>query len=206
MAAFSSSRNIPLFVIYALILMKKGIGNFMLDVGNNRQNLFRFRLAYVFFFSTVLVLAFLQMKGDYLAATTRSEDGYYPRQAINYLSKNTPKGQIFSSYEWGGYLDWKLPQKKVFIDGRMASWRQESSNLESEYVFDEHNSLLQLKHSPADVFEKYQIDTVLVPRSWSVERKNDTTSEITSKFIEELKKNNFREIYQDQVAIVYSKE
>jgi len=206
LAAFSSSRNIPLFVICALVLMKKASENFSLEIGKNMQKLFRFRLAHALFFSGVLVLAFLQMKGDYLAVTIRSEDRYYPRQAISYLTKHLPEGQIFSSYEWGGYLDWKLPQKKVFIDGRMASWRQEQSNLESDYVFDEHNSLLQLKRSPAHVFEKYQIDTVLVPRSWSVEIKNDTTSEITSKFINALKKNKFREVYQDQTAVVYSKD
>ena len=99
MAAFSSSRNIPLFVIYALILMKKGIGNFILEVSKSKQNLIRFRLVYAFFFSIVSVLVFLQMKGDYLAAKTRSEDNYYPRQAANYLSSHVPKGQIFSSYE-----------------------------------------------------------------------------------------------------------
>ncbi|OGK25294.1 hypothetical protein A3A46_03770 [Candidatus Roizmanbacteria bacterium RIFCSPLOWO2_01_FULL_37_13] len=206
MAAFSSSRNIPLFVIYALILMKKGIGSFMLEIGNNRQKLFRFRLAYAFFFSIVSVLAFLQVKGDYLAAKTRSEDEYYPRQAINYLSRNIPKGQIYSSYEWGGYLDWKFPQKKVFIDGRMASWRQIPNNLEAGYVFGENNSLLLLKLSLPKVFKKYHIDTVLLPRAWLVERKRDTTWEVASKFVKALKKNKFREVYQDQVAIVYFQE
>lgn len=203
-AAFSSARNIPLFMIYAFILMKKGIGNFMLEVGNNRQNLFRFRLLYTFFFIVVSVLVLFEMKGDYLAAITRSEDKYYPRQAINYLSSNIPKGQIFSSYEWGGYLDWKFPQKKVFIDGRMASWRQKPSNLESGYIFGENNSLLLLKLSLPKIFKKYHIDTVLLPRTWLVERKKDSTWEIVSEFVKELKKSRFREVYQDQVAIVYS--
>ncbi len=205
-ADFSSARNIPLFLIFALILMKKGIRTFNLEVGKNRQNLFRLNLVYSFFFIIVSVLALLQMRKDYLAATTRREEVYYPRQAVSYLANNTPKGQIFSSYEWGGYLDWKLPQKKVFIDGRMASWRQRSSKSESDYVFGEHNAVLLLNVSLQGVFNKYKIDTVLIPRGWVVEKKEDSTSKITSKLIKELKKNNFREIYQDQGATIYSKK
>lgn len=205
-AAFSSARNIPLFLIFALILMKKGVRSFSLEVSKNRQNLFRFNLVYVFFLVIVSVLVVVQVRKDYLAATTRREEAYYPRQAVSYLANHLPKGQIFSSYEWGGYLDWKLPPKRVFIDGRMASWRQKSSKSESGYVFGEHNSVLLLNVSLPDVFKKYNIDTVLIPRGWVVERKGDSTSKITSKFIKELKKNKFREIYQDQVAIIFYKK
>jgi len=117
-----------------------------------------------------------------------------------------PKGQVYSNYEWGGYLDWKFPQKKVFIDGRMASWRQKSSNLESDYIFGENNSLLRLKIPLNRVFKKYQIDTVLLPQSWLSGGKNDTTSQIISRFVKELKKNEFIEVYNDDVAIVYSRK
>ena len=202
-AALSSARNMPLFLIYAFILLNRGIGTFRREIGSNRQKLFRLRLFYAVFFTIVLVLVFFQIKADYLAAKTRSEDSYYPKRAINYLSSHVPDGQIYSSYEWGGYLDWKFPQKKVFIDGRMASWRQKSSNLEAGYVFGDNNSLMQLKLSLPKVFKKYHIDTVLLPRDWLVERKNDATWEIASKFVKELKKNKFREVYQDKVAIVY---
>ena len=88
----------------------------------------------------------------------------------------------------------------------MASWRQKPSNSEAGYIFDENNLLLLLKLSLPRVFKKYHIDTVLLPRAWLLERKKDTTWEIASKFVKELKKNKFREVYQDQVAIVYSKE
>ena len=205
-AAFSSARNVPLLLIYSIILTRKGIENFMLEVGDNRQKLFRFHLVYVFFFIVILVLAFFQIKGDYLAAATRSEKRYYPEKALIYLSSHMPKGQVYSNYEWGGYLDWKFPQKKVFIDGRMASWRQKLSVLESDYIFGENNSLLRLKIPLNRVFKKYQIDTVLLPQSWLAGDKNDTTSQIISRFVKELKKNEFIEVYNDNVAIVYSRK
>ena len=146
------------------------------------------------------------MRGDYLAAKTKAESEYYPRQAIKFLSENLPTGQIYSSYEWGGYLDWKLPQKKVFIDGRMASWRQKPSLSESGYIFGENNSLLLLKISLPQVFKKYKIDTVLLPAAWLIENKKDSRQEIVSKFVIKLKKNNFKEIYRDKIAIIYSQK
>lgn len=205
LAAFSSARNIPLFLLFATVLIKKGIARFRLEVGSNKQKLNRFNLLYSFFFLAVLVVTFLQMRKDYLASATRSEDRYYPRQAVNYLSTNLPRGQIFTSYEWGGYLDWKLPQKKVFIDGRMPSWRQKSSKFESGYAFDEHNSTLQLKSPLAKVFNKYSIDTVLLPKAWLNNKKDKTTWEIAVKFVGELEKNKFKKIYQDQVALIFTR-
>lgn len=43
----------------------------------------------------------------------------YPENAIDFLHKSGLQGKMFNSYEYGGYLLWRLaPQIKVFIDGR----------------------------------------------------------------------------------------
>lgn len=47
----------------------------------------------------------------------------YPCQAIKMLEGKT--GNIFNTYEWGGYLIWKLPKMKVFVDGRMPAWKDD---------------------------------------------------------------------------------
>lgn len=205
-AAFSSARNIPLFVIYALILTQKGIDNFISDVRINKIRLARFNLFYIVFFTLVSFLALIQLWGDYNATKAMSEDRYYPNLAIGYLTNHLPKGQIFSIYEWGGYLDWKLSQKKVFIDGRMASWRQKSSNLESGYILGEYTSLLLSQTSTSKVFEKYKVDTLLLPRSWFEEKSKNYTRNYTFKFIEEIKKNKFEKVYQDNVALIFTKK
>jgi len=42
----------------------------------------------------------------------------YPEAAVSWISRNKPQGQMFNSYNWGGYLIWDLQDYPVFIDGR----------------------------------------------------------------------------------------
>lgn len=41
-----------------------------------------------------------------------------PVGAADYLRRTDPPGQMFNSYNWGGYLMWRLPDRPVFVDGR----------------------------------------------------------------------------------------
>lgn len=55
---------------------------------------------------------------------------HYPCKGVEFLRNAT--GNIFNTYEWGGFLIWKLPNLKVFVDGRMPAWKGE--NNESPYT------------------------------------------------------------------------
>ena len=44
----------------------------------------------------------------------------YPCKETEYFRDRT--GTVFNTYEWGGYLIWKIPNMKIFIDGRMPAW------------------------------------------------------------------------------------
>jgi hypothetical protein len=41
-----------------------------------------------------------------------------PVDAAAYLAANRPDGNMFNSYNWGGYLLWALPDQPVYVDGR----------------------------------------------------------------------------------------
>lgn len=206
LSAFSSARNIPLFIIYAGIMVGKDVDNFSELANSGKLIAKRFRVFFTGCFALVLLLVMIQLWGDYQAVRERSEDRHYPRKAVVYLSRHLPKGQIFSSYEWGGYLDWKLPQKKVFIDGRMASWRQNRQELQQDYVFEEYVNLLQLKLPLEKVFAKYSINTVLLPRAWFFDRNDQVTFALSGKFLDELKKNGFKKTYADSTALIFTKK
>ena len=47
--------------------------------------------------------------------------GYlYPVEAAAFIESANLQGKMFNQHGWGGYLLWRLPQRKVFIDGRNA--------------------------------------------------------------------------------------
>lgn len=49
-------------------------------------------------------------------------EGRYPVKAAEFVSENHLPANLFNSYEWGGYLMWKLyPAYRVFWDGRQDS-------------------------------------------------------------------------------------
>ena len=42
----------------------------------------------------------------------------FPVRAVEYLHQHPVPGPMYNTYGYGGYLIWKLPEQKVFIDGR----------------------------------------------------------------------------------------
>jgi hypothetical protein len=52
----------------------------------------------------------------------RAAEWRYPRGAADFLLEHHITGPLFNTYEYGGYLIWRLwPQQRVFIDGRSLS-------------------------------------------------------------------------------------
>lgn len=84
----------------------------------------------------------------------------YPIDAVEYLQANSCKGNIFNSYNYGGYLIWQLPQAKTYIDGRMPSWKIG----EMDY-FDNYIKVFAKDEFRRDEFAKYNIKCVLLNSS-----------------------------------------
>lgn len=80
----------------------------------------------------------------------------YPREAVDYIKDNNIKGNIFNQYAWGGFLIWRFPDKKVFIDGRMDVYKKEISE---PYV-----TVINMKEGWEDVLEQYSIKHILVKK------------------------------------------
>lgn len=46
------------------------------------------------------------------------ESGRYPVQAVDFLEREATPPRMFNEVAFGGYLIWRFPERKVFIDGR----------------------------------------------------------------------------------------
>ncbi len=82
-------------------------------------------------------------------------DSQYPVGAITYLQAHPPSGPIVNYYLWGGYINWKDPNLKVFVDGR-------ADIFDYSGVFTDYLALLSLEH-PDAVLDKYKAQYVLFP-------------------------------------------
>lgn len=78
----------------------------------------------------------------------------YPGAAVSYLKKEPPKRNVFNQYAWGGFLIWHLPEKKVFIDGRMDVYQKEFS--------EPYTTVIHLEEGWQEILTQYDISTILV--------------------------------------------
>ena len=62
---------------------------------------------------TVLYLRFVVAE-----ETSGGQSKHLPVAALGYLNASSIDGNMFNSYNWGGYLMFHAPQHRVFIDGR----------------------------------------------------------------------------------------
>ena len=122
-----------------------------------------------------------------------------PCQAVEFLKDQKP-GPVFNAYEWGGFLDWKLPEFKMFIDGRMPTWSTSKDTrlperwrgkspytvyIETMYGVPEWRELMQ----------NYDIDYLLIEAKYPLYELLEKDGSLSS----------FKRIYQDEIAVVYQR-
>lgn len=215
----SSLKNMPFWMIFNLVLFPQLIYALYKKISKNKISVSRFKKAGVFVFVSSIVLAF-SLYYMYMTNVDVSFD-FYPKNAVAYLANNLPQGQIFSQHAWGGYLIWQLPQKKVFIDGRMSVWSWNGNKAgETNNALTEYNNIRNEKVNFNDVAKKYNIDTVLWPKASPIQKSLDyRLDELICKHIQlEICKtlkgrvfekilfdDGWKVIYQDKVAVIYKK-
>lgn len=218
LAGISSQRHIPLWLIVALPAVALSLQYFYQEIKVNSISIKRFNLTYKIFLVVTIVIL-----GIWSYLTLQSSKGWeesktYPQDAINFLKNHQIQGHIFAPYNWGGYLIWKLPTEKVFIDGRMPSWRRAVTNSnESNRAFDDYTKVFYEDMGLSEIFAKYDISTVLWQVPSKVSQKNSFAQNLQNEFeryfykkpvkplFKQLEEAGWKEIYQDNIAIVYQK-
>src|SRR5262249_25128828 len=75
----------------------------------------------------------------------------FPSGAAEFLRSNGVTQRMFNTYEYGGYLIWRLwPQERVFIDGRALS----------ESVFADYGRILY--NSDGSLLDRYGIEVIVM--------------------------------------------
>lgn len=211
----TSIRNMPLWVIISLPITTKALILLSQEASKYTNGTARLKKGYLIFLLMVFVFIFSEIVSSFSAEKLLTEESFYPKKAIEFLKTKNIKGEIFSEYGWGGYLIWKMPSKKVFVDGRMPSWRQETENRnESRFAFGEYKDLLTGKAELEKTAVKYNIKIFLLPIKreekkdffniavrWEekILKKEKKGKEI----YQQLKEKGWKEVYKDKISIIY---
>jgi hypothetical protein len=109
--------------------------------------------------NTVVMILIIAGMAHYWPREARLQalvDEQYPVEAVSYLQAHPPSGRVLNFYLWGGYLNWRDPSVKVFLDSRVDIF-------EYAGVLKDYLDLLGL-NDPALLLDKYKIRYVLFPR------------------------------------------
>lgn len=223
LSGLASMRNIPIFVIVSFFPTLQAIRYLSEEAEKHMYGKERFAKSYVGF-TLICLFLFLPQLGAFLYGTYVLHEGQNssPAGAVTYLQNKPPQQNIFSSYDWGGYLVWQLPEKKVFVDGRMPSWRNASAQKnESTYAFGEYTNILKKEVPFKTIIAKYHIDTVLVSSSdlqeqhlkiFGIDVEKSTFlkrffhSNISfAPVVSEIKQMGWQEVYHDDTAVIFQK-
>ncbi len=86
-------------------------------------------------------------------ALSNSGEDRFPLQAVGFLQRFHPQGEVWNDFLWGGFLIWNARQLPVFIDSRVDLFERKG-------VFQDYLDAVRLKNSLA-VLDKYHIRYVI---------------------------------------------
>jgi len=152
--SFMSARHTVLFLLFALPAMLSGVNSLHAPI----KTIATKRLAV----GLVLLLALICVLFVYKAFVGYSlnREATYPEDIAMSLRVSACDGNVFAHYNYGGYLIWKVPGEKLFIDGRMPSWSLNGQNIMANY--------LRITKDPSyreQEFSRYNIHCVIWNRS-----------------------------------------
>lgn len=186
--AFSSWRNMPIVIIMTVplwVYIVKNVADPTLLKLLNHQLILLLLLgaAAIIGYQSISATRDVSYDEDLFAKA-----GKYPRAAVQYIKAHPQdfQGNMYNEYNWGGYLIWQLPEHKVFIDGRMPHLR-----IGDRHIFKDFNDL-QALINPKEIIAKYNIDWFFLYRG-----------RLVSFY---LPNEGFREVYQDDLAVILKKE
>ena len=196
LVGLSATKLFPIFILAAVWVIAQGLGFLTEETEGKKQSRERMLKFVTALFVLTVVTFVVQIPSTFSVYSQLSEQLFYPVGAVNFIREKRPEGNIFSVFYWGGYLIDRLPEKKVFVDGRMSYWQDPSTPFKNGSPLQEHFAVLKGERSIVPLTSQYQIAVILLPRSDFGEN---------SLLIKKLIKNGFKVAFVDKVSIVMEK-
>jgi hypothetical protein len=137
--AFKSRRHFPLLFIISFPMLI----TFFVDSFDFKE-IFKKFPKQLFLVKSYLIIGFLLIILNQLIKINFTSDPFlsfnnnYPQKAVVFLKNNPQYNNLkfFNPYGWGGYMIWTIPERKLFIDGRLPQYPfAKHTFLEEDYEF-----------------------------------------------------------------------
>jgi hypothetical protein len=189
-----SRRNLPIFALIGTLSLLETFGK---DLVRLEKDLQFQKLVNVGIVLGIFYLLFTHVPKNFSLATNWQQYCYqgmvvYPCKAVQFIKTNKPEGKnVFSAYEWGGFLEWQLPEYKFFVDGRMPAWP--TPQAKSPYTI--YLEIIQAQPGYQEKLDKYGTDWLLIGSGSFLD-------------LELSQKDNklWKNIYKDGAASIYLKQ
>jgi hypothetical protein len=110
----------------------------------------------------------------------------YPQKALPFLKSLPLSENLLNDYDWGGYLIWQIPKRKVFIDGRMPSWRRNN-----QFIFGDYVKIMKAEDGFDGLLEKYNVKIALLKKDKKIEAESGEQLKSENKLSNFLKRQNW---------------
>ena len=87
------------------------------------------------------------------AFALKVDDSFFPVAAVRFLEDNNVDAKVLNLREWGGYLMWHRPGKKVFVDGRVA--------VSAGKVIEDYAAVAEAHRGFGNVLDRHRIELVV---------------------------------------------
>lgn len=182
--AFTGIRNLIFFAVFLIIYLSQSLPN---------KKLLNYRLSILIIISCLFFFSNNINKAYNFDTKWQSycNNGQIPLPCKFIEKYPNLSGNVYATYEWGGFLIWKLPNIKVFADGRTPSWLDENG----KSTYEVYLSTLQTQKGWNEKLSETKTDYILISPG--------TFLDLLLK--QDAKKYNWKEEYRDNVAVLYSR-
>lgn len=207
--SFKSRRHFPLFYIVSLPLIIETFSQYF----SNLKIFFHLWLKSLVIICLLLITVAKVQTIKFVGDPFNSFCHKYPCKAVDYLKNNAvyDNKQMLNSYGWGGYMIWVIPQRQIFIDGRLPQVAYQGWSFIEEYY-----SFYESKERAKANLDKHDIELVLLGikneypkvKKWEniIFKINENSLSPKDNLKEYLNSSNeWQIIYQDETAVIYEK-